>query len=136
MKILISSSQNENIDEKYKESAHKLTEFLASEGNTLVWGSGCRSIMGICYEEFAKKDCEILGYTTPKYVDEIDVLPNGIDLTKFNSYIGEDLFSHFMQDAEPHIKNGSLIMEKDRIRFTEDGLFTSDNIISSLFLLQ
>ena len=45
---------NENIDEKYKESAHKLTEFLASEGNTLVWGSGCRSIMGICYEEFAK----------------------------------------------------------------------------------
>ena len=75
MKILISSSQNENIDEKYKESAHKLTEFLASEGNTLVWGSGCRSIMGICYEEFAKKDCEILGYTTPKYVDEIDVLP-------------------------------------------------------------
>ncbi len=61
---------------------------------------------------------------------------DGIDLTKFNSYIGEDLFSHFMQDAEPHIKNGSLIMEKDRIRFTEDGLFTSDNIISSLFLLQ
>lgn len=75
MKILISSSQNENIDEKYKESARKLTEFLASEGNTLVWGSGCRSLMGICYEEFAKKNCKILGYTTPKYEYEIEDLP-------------------------------------------------------------
>lgn len=75
MKILISSSQNENIDDKYKESAHKITSFLADDKNTLVWGSGCRSIMGICYEEFAKKDCEILGYTTKKYVDEIELLP-------------------------------------------------------------
>ena len=75
MKILISSSQNENIDDKYKESAHRITSFLAEQGNTLVWGSGCRSIMGICYEEFAKKDCEILGYTTKKYVDEIELLP-------------------------------------------------------------
>ncbi len=75
MKILISSSQNENIDEKYKESAHRITSFLADQGDTLVWGSGCRSIMGICYEEFAKKDCEILGYTTKKYVDEIELLP-------------------------------------------------------------
>lgn len=75
MKILISSSQNENIDEKYKESAHRITSFLADQGDTLVWGSGCRSIMGICYEEFAKKDCKILGYTTKKYVDEIELLP-------------------------------------------------------------
>ena len=75
MKILISSSQNENIDEKYKESARNLCSFLASENNTLVWGSGCRSIMGIAYKEFAKKDCEILGYTTKKYVDEIELLP-------------------------------------------------------------
>ena len=75
MKILILSSQNESIEEKYKESSRKLCSFLASEGNTLVWGSGCRSIMGICYEEFAKNDCEILGYTTKKYVDEIELLP-------------------------------------------------------------
>ena len=76
MKILISSSSNENIDEKYKESAHKVTEFLAKEGNTLVWGSGNRSIMGICYEEFDKHNCEMLGFTNPKYVDELEFLPN------------------------------------------------------------
>ena len=75
MKILISSSQNENIDEKYKESARNLCSFLAEEKNTLVWGSGCRSIMGICYDEFAKNKCEILGFTNPKYVDEIELLP-------------------------------------------------------------
>lgn len=75
MKILIISSKNENIDEKYKESAHNLCSFLASEKNTLVWGSGSRSIMGICYEEFAKEDCKILGFTNPKYVDEIELLP-------------------------------------------------------------
>lgn len=75
MKILISSSQNENIDEKYKESARNLCSFLADDKNTLVWGSGCRSIMGIAYDEFAKKDCKILGFTNPKYVDEIELLP-------------------------------------------------------------
>ena len=76
MKILISSSSNENIDDKYKESAHRVTEFLAKEGNTLVWGSGNRSIMGICYEEFNKQNCEMLGFTNAKYVDEIKDLPN------------------------------------------------------------
>ena len=76
MKVLISSSSNDNIDEKYKESAHRVTEFLAKEKNTLVWGSGNRSIMGICYEEFNKQNCEMLGFTNAKYVDEIKDLPN------------------------------------------------------------
>lgn len=75
MRIEISSSQREEIDNKYKESARRLVSFLAEEDNTLLWGSGCRSIMGICYEEFAKRDKEILGYTTEKYVDEIELLP-------------------------------------------------------------
>ena len=75
MRIEISSSQREEIDNKYKESARRLVSFLAEEDNTLLWGSGCRSIMGICYEEFAKRDRKILGYTTEKYVDEIELLP-------------------------------------------------------------
>lgn len=75
MKILISSSQNESIDEKYKESARNLCSFLAEDNNTLIWGSGARSIMRVAYEEFAKRNREILGYTNPKYVDEIEFLP-------------------------------------------------------------
>lgn len=76
MKIEISSSQSEIIDEKYKESARRICEFLASNNCDLIWGSGCRSIMGICYEEFSKKDRKIYGFTTNKYTDEIKELPN------------------------------------------------------------
>lgn len=76
MRVLISCSSNDNIDEKYKESSRNVIRFLASEENTLVWGSGNRSIMGIAYEEFDKAKREMLGFTTEKYVDELDSLPN------------------------------------------------------------
>lgn len=75
MKVEISSSQREQIDEKYKDSVRKLCEYLANDGAELVWGSGSRSIMGICYEEFSKKDRPMYGITSSKYVDEIKDLP-------------------------------------------------------------
>ena len=75
MKILISSSQNESIDGIYKESSRNLIKYLTEDKNTLVWGDGSKSIMGIAYEEFAKANLEILGYTNPKYIGEIELLP-------------------------------------------------------------
>ena len=74
MRVTISSSSNELIDEKYKKSAIKLNDFLASNGCDLNWGSGSISIMGICYNEFLKYERKIYGYTSPKYKDDIDNL--------------------------------------------------------------
>ena len=75
MRVTISSSSNESIDDKYKESARKVCEFLASQGCDLNWGSGSISIMGICYQEFNKQNRNIYGYTSPKYADDIENLP-------------------------------------------------------------
>ena len=49
MRVTISSSSNDLINEEYKESARKVCDFLASNGCDLNWGSGSSSIMGICY---------------------------------------------------------------------------------------
>lgn len=76
MRITISSSSNDLIDNKYKESAIKVCDYLAETGWDLNWGSGSSSIMGICYNEFLKCNRKIYGYTSPKYVDDLNNLPN------------------------------------------------------------
>lgn len=76
MRITISSSSNDLIENIYKEESTKLTAFLADNGCDLNWGSGSSSIMGICYNEFSKKNRKIEGYTSPKYADDIENLPN------------------------------------------------------------
>lgn len=76
MKFTISSSSNEAIDESYKNAARNLLKYLVTIDNaTLLWGSGSSSIMGICYEEFVKAKKNIYGYTTEKYADDIENLP-------------------------------------------------------------
>ncbi len=81
MRVTISSSSNDLIDDKYKKSATRVCEYLASEGFDLNWGSGSSSIMGICYNIFNKYNRHIYGYTTPKYVFDIDNLPNAKHVT-------------------------------------------------------
>jgi len=76
MRVTISSSSNESISDLYKESAIKVCDYLAENGWDLNWGSGSISIMGICYNEFSKYNRKIYGYTSSKYVDDIENLPN------------------------------------------------------------
>ncbi|MBR4693617.1 MAG: LOG family protein [Bacilli bacterium] len=76
MKVTISSSSSEIIDDKYKESAIKVCDYLAENGWDLNWGSGSISIMGICYDEFNKYNRKMYGYTSSKYADDIENLPN------------------------------------------------------------
>ena len=75
MRVTISSSSSEQISDDYKESAIKICNFLAENNWDLNWGSGSISIMGICYQEFKKYNRKIYGYTTPKYVSDIENLP-------------------------------------------------------------
>ena len=76
MRVTISSSSSEIIDDKYKESAIKVCDYLAENGWDLNWGSGSISIMGICYNEFNKYNRKMYGYTSSKYADDIENLPN------------------------------------------------------------
>lgn len=76
MRVTISSSSSETIEEKYKNNAIKTCDYLAENGWDLNWGSGSISIMGICYNEFLKYNRKIYGYTSPKYADDLENLQN------------------------------------------------------------
>ena len=77
MKFTISSSSNNSINDKYKESAQELLNYLVNIPNAeLNWGSCSTSIMGLCYDTFKKDNLPIHGYTSKKYADDIDNLPN------------------------------------------------------------
>lgn len=76
MKFTISSSSNNSIDVKYKESAKHLLDYLVTiPGAELNWGSCSVSIMGLCYEAFKSKGLPMHGYTSIKYADDIANLP-------------------------------------------------------------
>ena len=97
MRVTISSSQNDLIDDIYKENSKKVCEYLANSGWDLNWGSGTRSIMGICYDVFSSNNRDIKGYTSPKYVDELVDLP----LAKHTTYDTTfDLKKHIFEDAD------------------------------------
>lgn len=76
MKFTISSSSNDSIDVKYKESANHLLDYIVTiPGAELNWGSCSISIMGLCYEAFKKANLPMHGYTSSKYADDINNLP-------------------------------------------------------------
>lgn len=98
MKFTISSSATDLIDDKYKESAKHLLDYLVTIGDAeLNWGSGSISIMGMCYEIFDKAHKPIHGYTTKKYVDDIENLPNADHQIFDTTY---DLKKHILYDAD------------------------------------
>ena len=59
----------------------------------------------------------------------------GISLSNFKNRFGEKLYNLLLSNTETQIKSGTLIKERDRIHFSERGLFISDNIVSSLFIV-
>lgn len=86
MNVLILSSSREEIDDYYKSIARSISSFLANNDCNLVFGGCSSSMMGICYEEFVKKNREIYSFTTPNYVDDLKYL------TKCKNYIRETTF--------------------------------------------
>lgn len=75
MKFTICSSSNNLIDDKYKRSAKELLDYLITiPGAELNWGSCSVSIMGLCYEAFKNANLPVHGYTTKKYIEDINNL--------------------------------------------------------------
>ena len=97
MRVTISSSSSEIIDDKYKESAIKVCDYLAENGWDLNWGSGSISIMGICYDEFNKYNRKMYGYTSSKYADDIERLPDATHTVYQDTF---DLKKNIFNDAD------------------------------------
>lgn len=87
MKIMLTSSQNDAIDKKYKESAQKLCNYLVTKDTELLWGSGIDSIMGICYNTFANAGKKIYGVTSPKYEYLLPQMPKAKHITKEDTFL-------------------------------------------------
>ncbi|MDN5554545.1 MULTISPECIES: radical SAM family heme chaperone HemW [Prevotella] len=56
----------------------------------------------------------------------------GIDTEKLKVDFDNDLYTYFMNEANKHIKNGTLKNVNGRISLTRKGLFVSDDIMSDL----
>lgn len=98
MKFTISSSSNNTIDEKYKKSAQHLLDYLVTIDNAeLNWGSCSVSIMGLCYETFKKANKKMHGYTSSKYADDINNLPEADHKIFDTTY---DLKQNILYDAD------------------------------------
>lgn len=98
MKFTISSSSSNNIDEKYKNSAKNLLNYLVTLDNAeLNWGSCSISIMGLCYDIFKKANKPMHGYTSSKYADDIENLPEADHKIFDTTY---DLKQNILYDAD------------------------------------
>lgn len=97
MRVTISSSSRDAIDDVFKDESRKTVAYLADQGCELNWGSGKFGIMGICYDEFSKKNNKIHGYTNAKYAFEIDELPNAEHEIYDDTF---DLKKHIFSDGD------------------------------------
>ena len=73
MKIFISCSSQDTIEEIYKEKTYELVKEL-SKKNDLVFGSSDTGLMGICYKEFLKNKRNITGICYEIYKDLLEKL--------------------------------------------------------------
>jgi oxygen-independent coproporphyrinogen-3 oxidase len=56
----------------------------------------------------------------------------GIRLVDLRETFGAELADHFLQQAQPYIRNGLLFVSDETFRLTPCGAFISDGILSDL----
>lgn len=98
MKITISSSSCEDIDNSYIEKSRILLNYLVNNLDVeLLWGACSTSIMGLCYQIFKDNNKKIYGYTTKKYINDLDNLTYATHKIFDNTY---DLKKNLFYDAD------------------------------------
>ena len=97
MRVTITSSSSSDINEDYLTESQKVIEYLAGQGYDLNWGSSSSSIMGLCYKTFDKYNRNIYGYTTPKYLDDLENLPHAKIKVLDNTF---DMKKELFNDAD------------------------------------
>ena len=73
MKICIFASSSDEIDSSFADSAFNLSQRLAQEGHSLVFGGGNHGLMGACARGFRKGNGKIIG-VSPQLFDQGDIL--------------------------------------------------------------
>lgn len=71
MKVFIACAAQENIDKKYIELAHNVSNHLAKEGYDLVFGAWSKSMMGECYNTFLKNNRKVTSCVPKIYIDDL-----------------------------------------------------------------
>lgn len=118
MRVTIGAGNSNNIDEIYITESEKLTDYLASMGCDLNWGSGSQSIMKVCYNSFAKYNRKIYGYVTPRYFFETKNLPKAKHQKFKDTFI---LKSHIFYDGDLYVAlPGGLGTISELIAFIEE----------------
>ena len=56
----------------------------------------------------------------------------GINLHELKNVHGSILYNYCLSMASPHLQQGRIVLEKDYLRLTQNGVFLSDSIISDL----
>ena len=56
----------------------------------------------------------------------------GMPLNEMKKEFGEFLYNYCLRMAQPHLKQGTLEIKDDVLKLTEEGIFTSDGIMSDL----
>ena len=69
--VLIISSSRDEIDDYYKSVARNISHYLATNGDNLIFVAASTSMMGICYDEFKKNNCNIYAFTTKPYIEDL-----------------------------------------------------------------
>jgi oxygen-independent coproporphyrinogen-3 oxidase len=85
------------------------TTQLATEGETLTL-------------EQKYDECVMVGLRTCE----------GVDLDAIQKEFGKESLAYLLENAQPHLDAGKLCIEQNRIHLTEDGIYTSNDIISDL----
>ena len=76
MNVLILSSASTDIDPYYISIARNISKYLATNEFDLVFGGASFSMMGACYDEFARLGRNIYAFTTEKYISDLENLSN------------------------------------------------------------
>lgn len=56
----------------------------------------------------------------------------GIDLSDMINIFGEDMYNYCIENAQPYINAGKLIIQENTLKLTQKGIFISDGIMSDL----
>lgn len=119
MKIFISCSSQDTIEEIYKEKTYELVKEICKD-NDLVFGSSNTGLMGICYREFLKNKRNITGICYEMYKELLDDLK--LDETIMVKTLNES--------------NNELIKNSDIILVLPGAYGTLSEVISSIELVR
>ena len=121
MNICVFGASGSELDQKYFDDAHAFGALLAAGGHTLVFGGGCRGLMGACARGAAELGGEIIGIA-PRFFDEPGILFDGC--TRF-------VFTETMRERKTAMEQ-----ESDAFLVMPGGIGTLEEFFETLTLKQ